>query len=228
MFHNAPKVAKCWTGGKPSNKSRITFIAAIAGSRNVPVWCMIYDDLDYMQEADVFANQQKYVKRLEAYEVFKANVEAGNDEQLIIRDLVESHKLVLSPNNAAGCIAAVATVEHIYRLYGFHVLDRILCLCVGTWEGDADSLSMFMLRGVMRLVVAFGDSLQDNLFKEKVGRHSARFIGRTAKERKAGTHSYAEVMLDIYNQKLNAPLPRLRLYATAKPASPDESVPSGQ
>ena len=40
----------------------IEIIAIVSGSRETPVWCMIYDDLEYIQEADIFANQLKYVK----------------------------------------------------------------------------------------------------------------------------------------------------------------------
>ncbi len=66
----------------------IEIIALISGSRDTPVWCMIYDDLDYAREADIFANQMKYVKPLLPYEIFMANIEAGNDKQLIIKSLV--------------------------------------------------------------------------------------------------------------------------------------------
>ncbi len=45
---------------------------------------MIYDDLEYTHEADIFANQQKYVKPLTPYDIFAANIEAGNEEQLTI------------------------------------------------------------------------------------------------------------------------------------------------
>ena len=62
----------------------IEIVALVSGSRETPVWCMIYDDLSYEHEADIFANQQKYVKALSPYEVFVANIEAGNDQQLII------------------------------------------------------------------------------------------------------------------------------------------------
>ena len=48
----------------------IEIIAQKSGSRETPVWCMIYDDLNYEQEADIFANQQKYVKNLEYHMVF--------------------------------------------------------------------------------------------------------------------------------------------------------------
>ena len=66
----------------------IEIVALVSGSRETPVWCMVYDDLVYTQEADIFANQMKYVKSLLPYEIFMANIEAGNDRELIIRDLV--------------------------------------------------------------------------------------------------------------------------------------------
>ena len=57
----------------------IEIVARKSGSRETPVWAMVYDDLQYEHEADIFANQQKYVKPLTPYEIFIANIEAGND-----------------------------------------------------------------------------------------------------------------------------------------------------
>ena len=37
-------------------------VAMASGSRDTPVWCMIYDDLEYTEEADICANQMKNVK----------------------------------------------------------------------------------------------------------------------------------------------------------------------
>lgn len=56
----------------------IEIVALVSGSRDTPVWCMIYDDFEYKEEADIFANQQKFVKKLLSYEIFMANIEAGN------------------------------------------------------------------------------------------------------------------------------------------------------
>ncbi len=192
----------------------IEIIAAISGSRETPVWCMIYDDLDYEQEADIFANQQKYVKALTPYEIFMANVEAGNDEQLIIKDLVESYDLFLSSAKVPGGICAISTLEYVHRKFGFHVLDRTLRLCIGTWEGDINSLTANILRGISKLIVAFEDGLNDEVFKEKVGRCSIKELSRTAAERKAGSLGYAEAMLIVYNKKQRTPLKWGKLYKT--------------
>ena len=47
---------------------------------------------------------------------------------------------------------AVATLENIYDKYGFDCLDRVLRLCVGTWEGVPQSFSASMLNGVARML----------------------------------------------------------------------------
>jgi len=200
----------------------IEIVATVSGSRETPVWCMIYDELDYVQEADIFANQQKYIRPLLPYEIFIANVEAGNDDQLIIKSLVESYGLSITSGKVPGGICAVATLGYIYQKYGFHVLDRTLRLCIGTWEGDVNSLSSNILKGIALLVVAFGETLRDDLFKDRVGAFSSREIGRTAKERKAGALGYAEAMLIAYNKRMKAALKWSKLY-TNKFGVSDES-----
>lgn len=191
----------------------IEIVALVSGSRDTPVWCMIYDDLDYTQEADIFANQLKYVKPLLPYEIFMANIEAGNDKQLIIKSLVESYGLILSSNKVTGGICAIATVENIYDKYGFQVLERTLSLCIGTWEGDMDSLSGNMLSAAARLIDTYGDRLKDDSFKDRLGKCSVREISRTAKERGGGTLGYAEAMLNLYNKKRqSSTLPVSALY----------------
>lgn len=182
----------------------IEIVALVSNSRETPVWCMIYDDLEYEHEADIFANQQKYVKPLLPYEIFMANIEAGSDKQLIIRDLVESYGLKISSKSAPGHICAVATLESIYDRYGYHVLDRVLRLMVGTWEGVTQSLSANMLNGLARLVYAYGDSLKEDMFKEKLSRVSIKELVRAANERRAGSLGFAEAMLIFYNKKTHA------------------------
>ncbi len=194
----------------------IEIVAMVSESRDTPVWCMVYDDMDYNVEADVFANQQKYVKALMPYEIYKANIEAGNDKQIMIKSLVESYGLTIGPTKGQGVICAVSSLEYIFDTWGFHVLDRALRLCIGTWEGEANSLSSNMLKGIARLIVAFDEKMRDDIFKEKVGAYSAKDIIRTAKERRAGAIGYAEAMLIAYNKKMKYPLRWINLYSNPK------------
>jgi len=190
----------------------IEMIAAISGSRDTPVWCMVYDDLEYIHEADIFANQQKFVKKLSAYEIFAANIEADNDSQIVVQKIVESCGLKITSTRCQGGICAVTCLEQIFETHGYHVLDRTLKLLVNTWEGDVVSLAANMIRGIAHLVVVFGDSLRDEVFAERVGTVSAREIARTAKDRRAGSLGYAEALLNVYNKKSKAGLSMQRLY----------------
>lgn len=198
----------------------IEIIALVSGSRETPVWCMVYDDLVYEEEADIFANQLKYTKSLSPYEIFMANIEAGNDMQLTIKALVESYDLVLSAKSAPGNICAISTVEDIYLKCGFHVLDRTIRLIVQTWEGEQKSFSANMLNGVARLIKCFGDSIKDTIFMEKLGIISIRELSRTAKDRHAGSLGYSEAMLIFYNKKNTGGLQMEKLYAKNKKTAP--------
>lgn len=192
----------------------IEIVATVSGSRDTPVWCMIYDDMDYTLEADTFAQQQKFVKPLSPFEIFNANIEAGNDEQIMIKTLVESYGLQISSTKSVRGICAISSLEYINEKYGFHTLDRTLRLCIGAWEGEQNSLSSNMLRGIAKLIYVYEDKLRDDLFKEKVGKISPKELSRTAKERRAGSMGYAEAMLIAYNHRMRNPLRMSSLYKT--------------
>ena len=94
----------------------IEIVALVSGSRDTPVWCMIYDELEYENEADIFANQMKYVKPLSPYEIFMANIEAGNQDQLMIRDLIQSYGMTIGTQKVPGVICAISTIEGIKNM----------------------------------------------------------------------------------------------------------------
>ena len=194
----------------------IEIVALVSGSRETPVWCMIYDDLSYSHEADIFANQMKFVKALVPYDVFMANIVAGNEDQLMIRDLVESYGMTIGTKRVPGNICAVSTLESIYNKYGYHVLNRVLRLIIATWEGDVNSFSANVMNAVAKLCVVYKDQLNEDTFRDKVGAVSIKLLTRTAKERRAGSMGFAEAMILEYNGKKKSPSARLamnRLYA---------------
>ena len=194
----------------------IEIVALASGSRETPVWCMIYDDLCYAHEADIFANQMKFVKSLLPYEIFMANIEAQNPDQLMIRDLVESYGMKIAAKRAPGHICAVSTLEAIYKKYGYQVLNRVLRLIIATWEGDSNSFSANIMNAVTKLCVVYKDQLNDETFAEKVGAVSIKQLTRTARERRPGSMGYAEAMILEYNGKKKSTAGKLfmnKLYA---------------
>lgn len=194
----------------------IEIVASVSGSRETPVWCMVYDDLKYEEEAHIFSEQQKHVKSLVPYETFIAHVEAGDNKQTMISSMVNGYGLKITKNYNPGCICAVGALEYIYDQYGYEILDRTLRLTLATWEGDKLSLSSGMLKGIARLIYVFGDKLDDEIFKDHVGNNTAKAIARVAKDRRPGTLGYAEALVLAYNHKNKRYLSMNKLFWNGK------------
>lgn len=190
----------------------IEVVATVSKSRETPVWCMVYDDLDYELEARIFANQQRYQNPLSAYDVFNADIEAGEDKPIIIKELVESYGLKIASKRTVCSIGAVSCLMQIYEKHGYHILDRTLRLAVAAWEGEPQSLSATMLRGISHLIVTFGEQLRDDGFAERLGQVSSYEIARDAKNRNLGFIGCAEVILIAYNKNRRGCLPMYRLH----------------
>lgn len=194
----------------------IEIIAMVSGSRDCPVWCMIYDELSYEQEAAIFSDQMKHAKTLLPYEVFSAKIEAGCSEQMMIKELVESYGLEIGVHKSPGVVGAISTIQNIYQKYGYHVLNRTLRLCIATWEGETNSLSANMLNAVSKLIVTYNNILDEEQFREKLGSVSTKSLIRTGKERRPGSFGLAEAMILIYNGKKKGSANKLfmnKLYA---------------
>ena len=74
-----------------------------------------------------------------------------------------------------------------------------------------NSFSANMLNAVAKLIEVFGDTLDDDLFKEKMGCVSIKQLTRTAKERRPGCMGYAEAMILEYNGKKKSNAYRLHI-----------------
>ena len=209
----------------------IEVVASVSGSRDTPIWCMIYE-MQYVEEARTFANQQKHVKGLVPYETFKAHIEAGDPKQMMIKSIVESYGLKVTSTQQINGVCAISTLEKIFDKYGQTVMDSALRLAVETWEGEANSLSGNMLMAIARILVAYGDSLKEDVFKDHVGLVSVKSIIRTAKERRPGALGFAEAMMIQYNLKNKRRLSLRTLYGAKDGIFEDEedngSVENGE
>lgn len=200
----------------------IEIVASESGSRDTPVWCMIYDDLVYTEEAHIFADQQKHVKPLVPYETFFAHIEAGDAKQKLIEATVNSYGLTISGKKAPNTICAVSTLERIFDKYGQEVLNATIRLSVATWEGEPNSFSGNILMGIARIIDAYGEALKEDVFKDHVGKLSVKSITRTAKERRPGALGFSEAMMLAYNAKNKYRLSLRALYGEKAAALPDE------
>ena len=184
----------------------------------LPLWqCKSLDEAKR-----IFADQQKHVKALSSFETFKAHIEADDPKQKMIEAIVQSYGLEITSTKAKNGISAVSTLERIYDKYGQAVLDRTLRLAAATWEGENNSFSGNILMGIARIVVAYGDTVRDDVFKDHVGRVSVKAIIRAAKERRPGALGYSEAMIIEYNKKSKFRLSLKTLYGEKQTSDEDE------
>ena len=187
-------------------------IAQISESHETPVWCMIYDEMDYTTEATVFAEQMKYVRALTPYEVFIAKLEAGNQDSLMIKAIVEQYHLVIGKESQDGMICAIKALEDIYDKLGIDILSRTIRVNVNTWGGNVKSLSGNMLKGLAILLATYDDGIKDDVFIDKLGAMSLKELIRTGNERKRGPFGFAEAMYLDYTYKCRTTLSMEPLY----------------
>lgn len=177
-------------------------VQTVSGSNETPVWCMIYEDMKYTEEAHLFADQKKHVKPLTPYEIFAAHIEAKDAKQMMIKSITDSYGITITGRRmSSNHICAVSMLEKIYDQYGSGVLDRVLRLAIGTWEGAVNSMSATMLLAIAKLVAAYGDKLRDDVFKENVGMCTVRSIVRSGKEIRPGAMGIAFALINAYNGK---------------------------
>ena len=72
------------------------------------------------------------------------------------------------------------------------------------------------------VIVAYGDSLKEDVFKDHVGKVSVKSIIRTAKERRPGAMGFAEAMMIQYNLKNKHRLSLRTLYGGKNVTFEDE------
>lgn len=118
------------------------------------------------------------------------------------------------------------TFGEIYEKHGYEMLSRVLGLIIATWEGAQLSLSSNVLKEVTRFLVAYGDEVRDEVFKEKLSQMSIKELTRNAKDRRAGSLGYAEAMVITYNSRRTSGVLKMeKLYAKKKKiASPEEET----
>ncbi|MDR2978270.1 MAG: hypothetical protein LBU56_02470 [Rickettsiales bacterium] len=199
-------------------------IAILTDSRETHIWCMVYFDLDFKGEARVFAEQKNCVRRLTPFDLYKAGVQAEKRELLVIKSLLDGYKLNVGKGYKNGSINAVSSLLYIHKKFGFQVLERTIKLCISTWGGDELALSFAPLRGVALMLVAYGEDIDNNKFREKLcGRSPKSIVGR-AKDRDGGSMGFALELLCEYNKKINVGQARDRLRKEIARKAPKEAT----
>lgn len=124
-------------------------VARIKGIKSV--WCQVISGLTYEEEANLFFLVNNNKTRLNVNHKFHASVEAKDEEAMdIVRVLTKNGFRYSKEGNekADNCISAIGSVKLIYRDSGIKGLDNVLRVLRHAWNGDRNSLTAEMIKGV--------------------------------------------------------------------------------
>ena len=177
----------------------------VNGGDNFLVSCKVFYGLTYEQEAELFAMQTGFSKKVgEAYRI--RALEAAGDEEII--DFLERTReagFTIEPAkrmNRTGGIDAVAKAHELYGRVGPETYSRTLELLWRTWSGEKFSVSQNMLGGMGVVMKVYGDEINESRFVKKLGTESAESIRREASKQisMSPANACALAIMKAYNK----------------------------
>ncbi len=176
----------------------------------------IWHNLDVSDEARMFVerNTTLGVKRIDR---FLASVKAGTPDQCDILKIVHAAGWEVSDNaNNDGNIRAVGVLERIYGVSANGTKDRrpnelrtTLETVKRAWGADQDAVAGFLLDGLGRFFIRYGDQIDGDLLVRKLSKYDGgprALVGRSKElrgfVRSTVPNCVAELIVEIYNRGL--------------------------
>lgn len=179
------------------------------------IMALVYEGLSKEQEAEYFnklngANGE--IKRLRKTETHNASVVAKDKMAVDIRMVTSKHGFTIESSKRDNVIAAIASVERIYKKYGLSILDDALSTIRLAWNGDKKAVDGIMIEGVAEFIAVYktDEYYDDRVLVKKLQKVAPYQITREAlADTSASTKSarVVNVLYKYYNIKSRVKLP---------------------
>lgn len=129
--------------------------------------CRVYHNLTEQQEADLFASQHHYIRKVPFKNRLRAEFTAEKPSYLLFKEITEKVGLTLdlSGQTASNTIGALAKAWSIYSKNGPEFYEKMLRLIVATWQGSAWSMHGTTLGAVAAFMKRFPDFDEQRFIK---------------------------------------------------------------
>lgn len=173
----------------------------------------VHTGLTVAEEAELFLKLND-TKKVSAIDRFKASVISGDPTSVDINRLVESHGWIVSAGGKDGGIAAVTSLEFLYRgggevseASGPNLLNETLSVIRDAWGASSDGVAAMLLRGVGRMLGRYGTYIDGNKIRTKLRKQSpaglyadARTLAKVSNISMAD--SVGKVIVNSYNVRM--------------------------
>lgn len=175
------------------------------GGENLFIECKIYKGLTQEDEAELFARQNEYEKRVEKNSELKALYTAGNVEVIELKKAVEDMGFVLDFTKIVGTnkIICCAKILKIFRDARIEDFRRFLEIIKYSWHGTPESLRGEIIGGMWLFYITYKGEFDSDTAIRKFSAVSPSEILRDGKALKQmpGDTKYAYQLVNIYNKR---------------------------
>ena len=140
----------CWDG-----QHRVLMYSML-GRLSVPA--MVHQDLDYRQEAQLFATQSENVGAVRSRSKWHALLEAQDNKALSVIRIARNHGYVVNPdvfNPYPGSAQCVASLLKAYEQLGENSFDRLFTILEQGFHGAVGSASKEIVDGLTAFLLAY-------------------------------------------------------------------------
>ena len=174
------------------------------------VWCQVFSGLTWLDEVELFLEQNGNSRPVKMNDKFRARMNAGDQQVTKMVKLAESLGIVIDFKTSPcdNHIRALTSLARIFNHSAEAEYTRLLRLIRDTWGGMKESYCGEMLRGMFVFLKAYGDDISDKTFSQRLSRISPMVLVREGKTSIApGDTKYARQILNAYNYNAHNRLP---------------------
>lgn len=143
--------------------------------------CLVHRGLTPEEEAYLFTRLQTQRRGLGQIDRFRAQVFAGDAEQVALKKILDSEGFIVGRNtNSTSTISAIVTLERMYRRYGPDHVREMLVQLKEIWGADDGALTGAFMDGFSRWLWAYGDDRFTDEVKERLRNVSPQVMRRKA------------------------------------------------
>ncbi len=189
---------------------RITALRIMNGGADCSIACKVKSGLTYEQEAELYGRLDACKKKLNVADKTRAKAESGTDSTINgIKDILADYCIEWVFKSIGGHVGtnkinATRTLLNAYSLLGHIGFSQAIRLIKETWNGDSDSLNMYIISGMALFVKTYGGEINEKLFVEKLSKVAPMEIvkdGRSDTSTKDFSLKYARAIRNRYNHK---------------------------
>lgn len=173
------------------------------GNEDLMIECKIYEGLTQKDEAELFARQNEYVRKVEKNAEMKALYAAGDPEIIELKSTLESLGFDFDFGKSKGDYRVIccSTVYNIFRKTRISEFIKLMNCIKECWQGNKDSLRKEIINGMWIFMKTYPDMDPRNL-TSKLAKISPLEILRDGKAHRemSGDTKYAWVIANAYNK----------------------------